>query len=152
MPNQKWSVWKPLDSLLFLLGYLYIALQCCDSILWRSMYMLTEVWVCNVQDEILKAAVMKYGKNQWARIASLLHKKSSKQCKARWCVLSYTPFCFSLVVLVITSCVTDCGLVFYCCYMPIYVQVRVAGSKHQEGMHDVVLRNSFPISSILTHN
>jgi hypothetical protein len=36
------------------------------------------------QDEILKAAVMKYGKNQWARIASLLHKKSSKQCKARW--------------------------------------------------------------------
>jgi pre-mRNA-splicing factor CDC5/CEF1 len=42
------------------------------------------VWVCIVQDEILKAAVMKYGKNQWARIASLLHKKSSKQCKARW--------------------------------------------------------------------
>ena len=37
-----------------------------------------------IQDEILKAAVMKYGKNQWARIASLLHKKSSKQCKARW--------------------------------------------------------------------
>lgn len=27
---------------------------------------------------------MKYGKNQWARIASLLHRKSSKQCKARW--------------------------------------------------------------------
>ena len=39
------------------------------------------------QDEILKAAVMKYGKNQWARIASLLHKKSSKQCKARWSVM-----------------------------------------------------------------
>ena len=37
-----------------------------------------------LQDEILKAAVMKYGKNQWARIASLLHKKSSRQCKARW--------------------------------------------------------------------
>ena len=36
------------------------------------------------QDEILKAAVMKYGKNQWARIASLLHRKSPKQCKARW--------------------------------------------------------------------
>ena len=116
------------------------------------MYMLTEVWVCIVQDEILKAAVMKYGKNQWARIASLLHKKSSKQCKARWCVLLYTPFCFSLVVLVITSCVTDCGLVFYCCCIPIYVQVRVAGSKHQEGMYDMVLRKSFPISSILTHN
>ncbi|XP_065836535.1 cell division cycle 5-related protein-like isoform X2 [Oscarella lobularis] len=38
----------------------------------------------NTEDEILKAAVMKYGKNQWARIASLLHRKSSKQCKARW--------------------------------------------------------------------
>lgn len=38
------------------------------------------------QDEILKAAVMKYGKNQWSRIASLLHRKSSKQCKARWYV------------------------------------------------------------------
>ena len=37
-----------------------------------------------LKDEILKAAVMKYGKNQWARIASLLHRKSPKQCKARW--------------------------------------------------------------------
>ena len=27
---------------------------------------------------------MKYGPNQWARIASLLHRKSAKQCKARW--------------------------------------------------------------------
>jgi len=38
----------------------------------------------NIEDEILKAAVMKYGKNQWARIASLLSRKSAKQCKARW--------------------------------------------------------------------
>jgi len=38
----------------------------------------------NTEDEILKAAVMKYGLNQWSRIASLLHRKSSKQCKARW--------------------------------------------------------------------
>nr|CAG4635322.1 EOG090X02CC [Artemia franciscana] len=38
----------------------------------------------NTEDEILKAAVMKYGKNQWSRIASLLHRKSAKQCKARW--------------------------------------------------------------------
>ncbi|XP_074596972.1 cell division cycle 5-like protein [Brevipalpus obovatus] len=38
----------------------------------------------NTEDEILKAAVMKYGKNQWNRIASLLHQKSAKQCKARW--------------------------------------------------------------------
>ncbi|CAJ0915271.1 5235_t:CDS:10 [Entrophospora sp. SA101] len=34
--------------------------------------------------EILKAAVSKYGKNQWARISSLLVRKSPKQCKARW--------------------------------------------------------------------
>ena len=42
------------------------------------------VFIYVLQDEILKAAVMKYGKNQWARIASLLHRKSGKQCKARW--------------------------------------------------------------------
>ncbi len=38
------------------------------------------VWK-NTEDEILKAAVMKYGKNQWARIASLMPRKSAKQCK-----------------------------------------------------------------------
>jgi pre-mRNA-splicing factor CDC5/CEF1 len=27
---------------------------------------------------------MKYGKNQWARISSLLVRKTPKQCKARW--------------------------------------------------------------------
>lgn len=43
------------------------------------------VWK-NTEDEILKAAVMKYGKNQWSRIASLLHRKTAKQCKARWYV------------------------------------------------------------------
>lgn len=37
-----------------------------------------------MQDEILKAAVMKYGLNQWSRISSLLVRKSAKQCKARW--------------------------------------------------------------------
>ena len=36
------------------------------------------------EDEILKAAVQKYGKQQWARVASLLNRKSAKQCKARW--------------------------------------------------------------------
>ena len=41
------------------------------------------VWK-NTEDEILKAAVMKYGKNQWSRIASLMVRKSAKQCKARW--------------------------------------------------------------------
>ena len=38
----------------------------------------------NIEDEILKEPVMKYGKNQWSRIGSLLHRKSAKQCKARW--------------------------------------------------------------------
>ena len=38
----------------------------------------------NSEDEILKAAIMKYGKTEWARVASLLPKKSAKQCKARW--------------------------------------------------------------------
>lgn len=42
------------------------------------------VWT-NVEDEILKVAVMKYGQNQWARISSLLTRKTPKQCKARWC-------------------------------------------------------------------
>jgi pre-mRNA-splicing factor CDC5/CEF1 len=41
------------------------------------------VWK-NTEDEILKAAVMKYGKCQWSRVASLLTRKSAKQCKARW--------------------------------------------------------------------
>jgi len=41
------------------------------------------VWK-NTEDEILKAAVMKYGKNQWARISSLLTRKTAKQCKTRW--------------------------------------------------------------------
>eukprot|EP00747_Dinoflagellata_sp_TGD_P158713 gnl/TRDRNA2_/TRDRNA2_177838_c1_seq5.p2 gnl/TRDRNA2_/TRDRNA2_177838_c1~~gnl/TRDRNA2_/TRDRNA2_177838_c1_seq5.p2 ORF type:complete len:165 (-),score=6.87 gnl/TRDRNA2_/TRDRNA2_177838_c1_seq5:1771-2265(-) len=38
----------------------------------------------NAEDEILKAAVMKYGFNQWSRIASLMKYKSASQCKARW--------------------------------------------------------------------
>lgn len=38
----------------------------------------------NSEDEILKAAIMKYGLNQWARIASLMSRKSVKQCKSRW--------------------------------------------------------------------
>lgn len=38
----------------------------------------------NSEDEILKASVMKYGLNQWGRIASLFAKRTAKQCKARW--------------------------------------------------------------------
>ena len=41
------------------------------------------VWK-NSEDEILKAAIQKYGTNQWGRVASLLNRKSAKQCKARW--------------------------------------------------------------------
>jgi hypothetical protein len=41
------------------------------------------VWK-NSEDEILKAAVMKYGMNNWPRIASLLVRKTPLQCKARW--------------------------------------------------------------------
>jgi pre-mRNA-splicing factor CDC5/CEF1 len=38
----------------------------------------------NSEDEILKAAIMKYGLNQWARVASLLPRKTAATCKARW--------------------------------------------------------------------
>lgn len=38
----------------------------------------------NTEDEVLKVAVAKYGLNSWSRVASLLHRKSAKQCKARW--------------------------------------------------------------------
>ncbi|KAI9736399.1 MAG: Pre-mRNA-splicing factor cef1 [Claussenomyces sp. TS43310] len=41
------------------------------------------VWT-NIEDEILKASVSKYGLNQWAHISSLLARKTPKQCKARW--------------------------------------------------------------------
>eukprot|EP01029_Cantina_marsupialis_P021889 TRINITY_DN530_c0_g2_i1.p1 TRINITY_DN530_c0_g2~~TRINITY_DN530_c0_g2_i1.p1 ORF type:complete len:727 (-),score=310.19 TRINITY_DN530_c0_g2_i1:163-2343(-) len=41
------------------------------------------VWK-NSEDEILKAAVMKYGKSKWSRVASLLNHKDPGDCKARW--------------------------------------------------------------------
>jgi pre-mRNA-splicing factor CDC5/CEF1 len=41
------------------------------------------VWK-NSEDEILKSAVQKYGKQQWARVASLLNRKTAKQAKAQW--------------------------------------------------------------------
>ncbi len=52
----------------------------CSSDLAISLMTITP----HLQDEILKAAVMKYGLNQWARISSLLVRKSAKQCKSRW--------------------------------------------------------------------
>lgn len=47
------------------------------------IYVKGGVWT-NIEDEILKAAVSKYGVNQWSRVASLLTKKNAKQAKARW--------------------------------------------------------------------
>lgn len=41
------------------------------------------VWK-NSEDEVLKAGIMKYGLQQWARVSSLLPRKTAKQCKARW--------------------------------------------------------------------
>mmetsp|Transcript_18332 Transcript_18332/g.25489 ORF Transcript_18332/g.25489 Transcript_18332/m.25489 type:complete len:332 (-) Transcript_18332:12-1007(-) len=41
------------------------------------------VWK-DTEDQILKAAVMKYGLNQWDRISSLLINKTARQCKSRW--------------------------------------------------------------------
>ncbi|CAN3375563.1 hypothetical protein DIURU_005701 [Diutina rugosa] len=38
----------------------------------------------STEDEILKAAVQKYGLHEWSRVSSLLPKKSAKQAKARW--------------------------------------------------------------------
>lgn len=41
-------------------------------------------YVMFLKDQILKAAITKYGLNQWDRISSLLINKTPKQCKNRW--------------------------------------------------------------------
>ncbi|KAL3241275.1 Cef1p [Nakaseomyces bracarensis] len=38
----------------------------------------------NVEDQILKAAVQKYGVHQWSKVASLIQKKTARQCEIRW--------------------------------------------------------------------
>ena len=38
----------------------------------------------NAEDEVLKAAVRKYGKQAWGRVASLITSKTAAQCKARY--------------------------------------------------------------------
>jgi pre-mRNA-splicing factor CDC5/CEF1 len=71
----KGGVWKNTE-----VRVLLTVQPCCSSV--RNS---TLILVCrSLQDEILKAAVMKYGLNQWARISSLMVRKSAKQCKARW--------------------------------------------------------------------
>lgn len=47
------------------------------------VYVKGGMWT-NVEDEILKAAISKYGLNQWSRVSSLLTRKNAKQCKLRW--------------------------------------------------------------------
>ena len=47
-------------------------------------YMIKGGYWRNVEDEMLKAAVMKYGLNNWSKVASLFPRKTAKQCKARW--------------------------------------------------------------------
>ncbi|GAV55085.1 hypothetical protein ZYGR_0AS04080 [Zygosaccharomyces rouxii] len=41
------------------------------------------VW-SNLEDQIVKAAIQKYGTHQWSKIASLLQHKSARQCQIRW--------------------------------------------------------------------
>lgn len=48
-----------------------------------SSYVKGGAWT-SIEDEILKAAVQKYGTNQWARVSSLLPKKTAAQAKSRW--------------------------------------------------------------------
>ncbi|KAG5417548.1 CEF1 [Candida metapsilosis] len=48
-----------------------------------SSYVKGGAWT-SIEDEILKAAVQKYGTNQWARVSSLLPRKTAAQAKSRW--------------------------------------------------------------------
>ncbi|CUS20344.1 LAQU0S01e04522g1_1 [Lachancea quebecensis] len=47
------------------------------------IYVKGGVW-SNIEDQILKAAIQKYGTHQWSKVASLLQKKTAKQCESRW--------------------------------------------------------------------
>lgn len=45
--------------------------------------------VCNsltnmFQNEILRAAVLKYGESEWLSITSIFHTKTSAECKSHW--------------------------------------------------------------------
>ena len=47
------------------------------------IYVKGGVW-SNLEDQILKAAIQKYGTHQWSKVASLLQRKTAKQCESRW--------------------------------------------------------------------
>eukprot|EP00959_Pyramimonas_sp_CCMP1952_P127341 2663403-Pyramimonas_sp.AAC.1 len=51
-------------------------------LLYRDIYLCE--YLLSIPCTRLVTQVMKYGKNQWSRISSLLVRKSAKQCKARW--------------------------------------------------------------------
>lgn len=60
------------------------------------VYVKGGIWT-NLEDQIVKAAIQKYGTHQWSKIASLLQKKSARQCEIRWNEylnpkLNFTPF------------------------------------------------------------
>ena len=73
----KGGVWKNTE-----VTFLQTTISLLSAMASSGLYEVTVRYL--LQDEILKAAVMKYGLNQWARISSLLVRKSAKQCKARW--------------------------------------------------------------------
>lgn len=47
------------------------------------IYVKGGMWT-NLEDQILKAAVQKYGTHAWSKVASLLQKKNARQCQSRW--------------------------------------------------------------------
>ena len=60
------------------------------------IYVKGGIWT-NLEDQILKAAVQKYGTHAWSKVASLLQKKNARQCQSRWNeflnpALNFTPF------------------------------------------------------------
>ncbi|GKB08003.1 RNA-directed DNA polymerase, eukaryota, reverse transcriptase zinc-binding domain protein [Tanacetum coccineum] len=61
------------------------------------------VWK-NTKDEILKATVMKYGKNQWASISSLLVRKSAKQCSGRGTRICFSKACTYVLINLTRKC------------------------------------------------
>lgn len=47
------------------------------------IYIKGGIW-SNIEDQILKASIQKYGTQSWNKVASLLNKKTAKQCQTRW--------------------------------------------------------------------
>lgn len=60
----------------------------------RGMVLDDKKWK-RLEDDVVKAGVMKYGTNKWTKISTLLSKKTPKQCKERWKLISPTNTAFS---------------------------------------------------------